>query len=109
MTTSRSSGNLVTSRRGRNTRIARSALRLEDPSLGKKSITPIMTTTKSSQFQGSLRYVCLPITKPRATIFATHSARNKAEKVLVVEAVFVIERTLTKKGGRRERVWEEER
>ena len=65
-----------------------------------------MTTTKSSQFQGSLRYVCLPITKPRATIFATHSARNKAEKVLVVEAVFVIERMLTKQGGGRERFWE---
>ena len=55
------------------------------PELGKiRVIRPVTTTTKSSQFHGSLRYECLCRMKPLAMIFMTISAVKQAVKKISV-------------------------
>jgi len=60
------------------TRRALSPERL-DESPGKKSMTPRITISRSSQFQPSERYAFRPY-RPKATILTMASAKKSAEK-----------------------------
>ena len=71
-------GNAVRLRNGRNSLNVRIIDTLAIP--GIKDSQLVRTTMKSSQFQGSLRYVFLDITKPMATILIEASTENATMK-----------------------------